>query len=76
MAVEKLLLFLTNRNSRNQTKITTAVAELKRLIDDRNLIIKDAEKLRLGQSEKGSAVTVINWAASLMNLSRAEVATD
>ena len=50
-------------NSRNQTKITTAVAELKRLIDDRNLTIKEAEKFRLGPSEEGSAVTVINWAS-------------
>ena len=50
-------------NSRNQTKITTAVAELKRLIDDRNLTIKEAEKFRLGSSEEGSAVTVINWAS-------------
>ena len=50
-------------NSRNQTKITTAVAELKRLIDDRNLTIKEAEKFRLGPSEERSAVTVINWAS-------------
>ena len=50
-------------NSRNQTKITTAVAELKRLIDDRNLSIKEAEKFRLGTSEEESAVTVFNWAS-------------
>ena len=50
-------------NSRNQTKITTAVAKLKRLIDDRNLTIKEAEKFRLGPSEEGSSVTVINWAS-------------
>ena len=37
-----------------------AVAELKRLIDDRNLTIKEAEKFRLGPSEEGNAVTVIN----------------
>ena len=48
-------------NSRNQTKITTAVAELKRLIDDRNLTIKEAEKFRLGPSEEGSAASVLNW---------------
>ena len=39
-------------NSRNQIKITTADAELKRLIDDRNLTIKEAEKFRLGPSEE------------------------
>ena len=41
-------------NSRNQPKTTTAVAELKRLIDDRNLTIKEAEKFRLVPSEEGS----------------------
>jgi len=50
-------------NSRNQTKITTAVAELKRLIEDRNLTIKEAEKFRVGPTDEGSAATVINWAS-------------
>ena len=49
-------------SGRNQTKITTAVVELKRIIDDRNLNIKDSEKFIVGPSEEGSAVTVINWA--------------
>ena len=47
-------------SSRNQSKITRAVVELKRLIDSRNLIIKEVEKFRLGPSEEGSAVTDIN----------------
>ena len=57
-------------NSRNQTKITTAVAELKKLIDDRNLIIKKAEKFRLDPSEEESAVTVISWASIVDELTK------
>ena len=48
-------------NSPNQTKITTAIAELKRFIADQNLIIKEVEKIRFAPSEEGSAVKVINW---------------
>jgi len=45
--------FIPNEwNSRNQTKITTAVAELNRFIDDRNLNIKEAEKSRFAPSEE------------------------
>ena len=42
-------------------KITTAVGEPKRLINDRYLTIKETEKFRLGPSEERSAVRVINW---------------
>ena len=37
------------------------ICKLKRLIDYRNLTIKEAEKFRLGTSEEGSAITVFNW---------------
>ena len=34
-------------NSRNQSKIITAVADLKRLVDERNLSLKEAAKFML-----------------------------
>ena len=48
-------------NSRNQTKITTAIGELKRLINERNLTLKEAEKFRVGSTEEGRATSVTNW---------------
>ena len=36
-----------NWNSRNQNKIIIAVADLKRLVDERNLSLKDAAKFML-----------------------------
>ncbi len=34
-------------SSRNQLKIITAVADIKRLVDERNLSLKEAAKFRL-----------------------------
>ena len=53
--------FILKWNSRNRTNITTAVAELKRLTEDRNLNIKEAEKFWVGPMDEGKAANLINW---------------
>ena len=44
-------------NSRNQTKITTAFAELKRFIDEQSLNIKEVEKLKLDPSKHVGSIS-------------------
>ena len=48
-------------NSRNQSKIITAVADLKRLVDERNLSLKEAAKFMLEPVAKDQAPSVTNW---------------
>ena len=47
-------------NSRNQSKIITAVADLKRLVDERNLSLKEAAKIMLEPLAKAQAPSVTN----------------
>ena len=46
-------------NSRNQSKIITAVADLKRLVDERNLSLKEAAKFMLEPVAKDQAPSVL-----------------
>ena len=48
-------------NSRNQSKIITAVADLKRLVDERNLSLKEAAKFMLEPVANDQAPSVTNW---------------
>ena len=48
-------------NSRNQSKIITAIADLKRLVDERNLSLKDAAKFMLEPVANDQAPSVTNW---------------
>ena len=48
-------------NSRNQSKIITAVADLKRLVDERNLFFKEAAKFMLEPVANDQAQSVTNW---------------
>tara|TARA_Y100001968_G_scaffold328639_1_gene376222 strand:+ start:2445 stop:2996 length:552 start_codon:yes stop_codon:yes gene_type:complete len=50
-------------SSRKVSMLTSELLELKSLIDDRNLTIKEAEKFRLGPNAEVSAVRAINWAS-------------
>ena len=47
--------------SRNQSKIITAVADLKRLVDERNLSLKEAAKFMLEPVANDQAPSVTNW---------------
>ena len=47
--------------SRNQHKIITAVADLKRLFDERKLSLKEAAKFMLEPVANGQAPSVTNW---------------
>ena len=49
-------------NSRNQNKIITAVADLKRLFDERNLSLKEAAKFILEHLANDQVPSVTNWA--------------
>ena len=48
-------------SSRNQSKITTAVADLKSLMEERNLSLKEAAKFMLEPVSKDQAPTITNW---------------
>ena len=48
-------------SSRNQRKIITAVADLKRLVDERNLSLKQAAKFMLEPVARDQAPSVTNW---------------
>ena len=48
-------------SSRNQSKITTAVADLKRLMEERNLSLKEAANFMLEPVSKDQAPTITNW---------------
>ncbi len=48
-----------NWNSRNQSKIITAVADLKRLVDERNLSLKEAAKFMLKPVANDQAPSVL-----------------
>ena len=47
-------------SSRNQSKIITAVADLKRLVDERNLSLKQAAKFMLEPVARDQAPSVAN----------------
>ena len=49
---ERNYLYSLEWNIRNQTKITTAIGELKNLINDRNLSLNETEKFRVGVTEE------------------------
>ena len=54
--------FLTyDWNRRNQSKIITAVADLKRLVYERNLSLKEAAKFMLEPEANYQAPSVTNW---------------
>ena len=48
-------------SSRNQSKITTAVADLKRLMEERNLSLKEATKFLLEPAARDQAPSITNW---------------
>ena len=49
---------------RNQSKITTAVADLKRLLEQRDLkSLKEAESFRLGRNEHDQSEGIQGWEA-------------
>ena len=48
-------------NSRNQSKIITAVADIKRLVNERNLSLKKVTKFMLEPMGKDQAPSVTNW---------------
>ena len=48
-------------NSRNQSKIITAVADLKRLVNENNLSLKQAAKFMLEPLAKDQAPSVISY---------------
>ena len=50
-----------NWNSRNQSKIITAVADLKRLVDERNLSLKEAAKFILEPVRRDQSPSISNW---------------
>ena len=47
--------------SQNQSKIITAVADIKRLVDERNLSLKEVAKFMLEPEAKDQAPSVTNW---------------
>mgnify|MGYP004160627495 FL=1 len=47
--------------SRNQSKIITAVADIKRLVNERNLSLKKVTKFMLEPMGKDQAPSVTNW---------------
>ena len=48
-----------NWSSRNQSKITTAVADLKRLMEERNLSLKEATKFLLEPTAKDQSPSIL-----------------
>ena len=48
-------------SSRNQSKITTAIADLKRLMEERNLSLKEATKFMIKSVSKDKAPTITIW---------------
>ena len=48
-------------NSRNQSKIITAVADLKRLVDEKNLSLKEAAKFMLEPLANDQAPSTTYW---------------
>ena len=48
-------------NSRNQSKIITAVADLKRLVDERDLSLKEAAKFMLELEANDQVPSVTKW---------------
>jgi len=48
-------------SSRNQSKITTAVADLERLMEERNLSLKEATKFLLEPVARDQSPSITNW---------------
>ena len=55
-------------SSRNQSKITTAVADLKRLMEERNLSLKEATKFLLEPAARDQAPSITNWKNTVRHL--------
>ena len=63
-------------SSRNQSKITTAVADLKRLMEERNLSLKEATKFLLEPAARDQAPSITNWKNIVKHLLNQETSVE